>query len=107
MTGQKLGGGKEEKYLHRFFAGLEMFLNRLQGWADILAQLPQLMGSKYKVMLGAADVHSVWGLGASNSLELPQSGGFGSSPVFGVKTLLSSQLQETETCGLGTPVSTT
>lgn len=30
-----------------------------------------------------------------------------SSPVFGVKTLLSRQLQETETCGLGTPVNTT
>lgn len=118
VTGRKLGGGKEgpgetpaeageEKYLHRVFAGLEMFLNRSQGWADTLAQLPQLMGSKYKVMFRAADVRFVWGLGASNALELPQTGGFGSSPVFGVKTLLSRQLQKTETCGLGTPVNTT
>lgn len=66
------------------------------GHVYISAQLPQLTGTESKVMLGAVDEHFLWGLGTFKSLELSKTSGLGSSPVFGVKTLLSPQLQESE-----------
>lgn len=72
--GEMPGEIGEQKYLHWSFAGLEIFLTRLQGWVYTLAQLLRLMGSKTKVMYRAADGHFIGGRELSNPWSSPNWG---------------------------------
>lgn len=81
--GEMPGEIGEQKYLHWSFAGLEIFLTRLQGWVYTLAQLLQLMGSKTKVMYRAADGHFIGGRELSIPWSSPKLGTLDPLPSLG------------------------
>ena len=61
--GEMPGETGQQKYSHWSFAGLEIFLTRLQGWVYTLSQLLRLMGT----LLGVGNFQfpgapSNWGL---------------------------------------------